>query len=569
MRYNKIYIYAVMLKQYYNIDLGSMHLLQLHENQSTYQFIEIPDLMDIAEQMMDICVSDRVEPIHPQYKAPVQRPLDFTNQSRTYNELFLRLTLSAKSVTSRRIPKILNGNRNCIPSGLANLTGRWNCIADLLTNGTLQSNVDKSYLKCAYHCGVTLRRRDTVDFELRGKFLIHLELEGMKHCIAVDTMDGSSVIVANAGRSWNMGLSNIISILTDFADLQSTPNFEIINDSLSVDASSPIDRPMDDVDQSGELSAGTIHPASLTTTVDPSISSEIIMNEHDTETATPHVTTASAPIHRACDISNRRIRRWLGVCRQNACESAKFSSQQNQRRSNIKPDLNVRWNHIKRRPRTGIRERQNRNNNGISRCLPMACETFGYDCRQWGNGPWCVYPHGQAMLRPYHKVMQAWTSSSLTKGEYVIWYENHFEPLTVNRRGIYRPSSPWPKDKYSSLKNLMSVIRREVCLDSLLCILYKIVPINEWDRNDEWNSRGGMNCTMDSSDSLTSTVDLYEDDDPRDIVMSDYLIGVTGCNPPAFPPLRESTVHPVEVPRDGMCFYHLPAAAHNLSLIHI
>ena len=48
-------LYAEILRDCYQIQLTSMHLLQLHENQETYKMITVPRHLDIARAMLNIC----------------------------------------------------------------------------------------------------------------------------------------------------------------------------------------------------------------------------------------------------------------------------------------------------------------------------------------------------------------------------------------------------------------------------------------------------------------------------------------------------------------------------------
>ena len=50
-------IYALILKERYNVHLSSMHLLQLHEGQQDYVDIEIPFYESMATEMMDRCAT--------------------------------------------------------------------------------------------------------------------------------------------------------------------------------------------------------------------------------------------------------------------------------------------------------------------------------------------------------------------------------------------------------------------------------------------------------------------------------------------------------------------------------
>ena len=53
-------LYAVILRDCYGINVSSMWLVQLHENQCTYVMIPVPMFLSIARRMLDSCAMSAI-----------------------------------------------------------------------------------------------------------------------------------------------------------------------------------------------------------------------------------------------------------------------------------------------------------------------------------------------------------------------------------------------------------------------------------------------------------------------------------------------------------------------------
>ena len=186
-------IYAVMLEQQYGIRLKSMHLLQLHPDQTGYKLIRIPAFPLIAKVMMN----------------QVANPPVYTSGAgvQLLNTMLQRLSSKAVTEVILPVPEILLENGNCIFCGVANLHGDWGRIADVALNNAIPgegATLGRTFPESQALLNLSLTGYIGFDFHRRGTFLLQLHFGEANHAIGVDTRSCPDIVVYNDRRNWTM-----------------------------------------------------------------------------------------------------------------------------------------------------------------------------------------------------------------------------------------------------------------------------------------------------------------------------------------------------------------------------
>ena len=114
-------LYAVILKDFYGIELGSMHLLQLHPDLESYQFIQVTKLEEISRSLLSRCGADRAGGVCYDLLASRKGPLG--NDTSGYSDVCLidalrRLGVPVEASRSGPLWALMDGNSILRPFGL-------------------------------------------------------------------------------------------------------------------------------------------------------------------------------------------------------------------------------------------------------------------------------------------------------------------------------------------------------------------------------------------------------------------------------------------------------------------
>ena len=224
-------IYAVLLKQQYNISLDSMHLVQLHENQQSYKLIDIPFFEAVATEMLDRCVAElRQAPTpHVVVGAPAVPKMIMVAEP-FYFRLHNALSSAAESVCRQDIPKVLIGNCRCVASSIANATEDWDRIADIVGSPGSPYEQISSYEECQNLFGICLKRHDSLDVNRRGRFLLIFFTDPVQsHAMAFVSLS-DTVMVKDDNSVWELKRDAFLGVLHEFANINEFVNFEFVSE---------------------------------------------------------------------------------------------------------------------------------------------------------------------------------------------------------------------------------------------------------------------------------------------------------------------------------------------------
>ncbi|CAK0885113.1 unnamed protein product [Prorocentrum cordatum] len=118
----------------------------------------------------------------------------------------------------------LTWHGNCIPFGIAALTGDWDGVIAAATvdsdeNAAAMASGLRRYSDCANLFGVSLRPVPTTAVETLGRFLVHGKVAGREHCAAVEVFEHGGSILHSEGLSWDVPrgcLDACLRIILDF-----------------------------------------------------------------------------------------------------------------------------------------------------------------------------------------------------------------------------------------------------------------------------------------------------------------------------------------------------------------
>ena len=118
-----------------------------------------------------------------------------------------------------------------------------------------------------------------------------------------------------------------------------------------------------------------------------------------------------------------------------------------------------------------------------------------------GKGPFRILSDGNEMLRPFGLALQLWNQNEMSTGSYVTWCGFHFEAVRVYNHMHSRISTS-PISMYITAADLLQSFQGGSAYTNPIVLVFKLVPLNEWDGDMTFDVVGGMPTSASPSLSL-------------------------------------------------------------------